>query len=59
MSLKQIFAEGKKERIRRKSLSRGQGDLKSKEEALAARLTDLGRRAWVEKSGRPSPPFLL
>lgn len=58
MSLKQIFAEGKKERIRRKSLSRGQGDLKSKEEALAARLTDLGRRAWVEKSDLSAFPDL-
>ncbi|MBN1939828.1 MAG: hypothetical protein JW843_09595 [Candidatus Aminicenantes bacterium] len=58
MSLKQIFAEGKKERIRRKSLNRGQGDLKAKQEALAGRLTDLGRRAWVEKSALSAFPEL-
>jgi len=58
MNIKQIFAEGKKERIRRKSLSRGQGDLKAKEEALAGRLTDLGRRAWAEKSDISAFPEL-
>ncbi len=50
MSLKTIFQEGQKERRRRKSLGKVGNELKEKENALAARLTALGQKAWEAKA---------
>lgn len=46
MSVKSIFQEGMKERRRRRSLGQRGRELKEKEQALAARLTALGQKAW-------------
>jgi hypothetical protein len=51
MGLKSIFQEGMKERKRRKSLGRMQGDLREKEKAQAGLLAALGQRAWETQAG--------
>jgi len=49
MNLKTIFSEGKKERRRRRSISRDNRCLKAKQTDLSARLVALGQKAWGEK----------
>jgi hypothetical protein len=51
MSVKTIFQEGMKERKRKKSLGRMQGDLREKEKAQAGLLAALGQKAWETQAG--------
>ena len=53
MSLKTIFAEGMKERRRRKSLGKQGGEFRIKEKAFAERLTALGQKAWETNAVPP------
>ncbi len=49
MSIKSIFQEGLKERKRKKSLGKVNGELRDKEKVHSAQLTALGQKAWEAK----------
>ncbi len=50
MNFKTIFAVGKQEWRRRRSISQDSGNLKSKQNELSGRLGALGQRAWNEQT---------